>query len=177
MTLLPARAVIVLVSFDLVKKDPRASNCPCSCTRLKRRPLCMTVCVCLVCFSHLPLLSSLLRVSSESSQNKEEREIKLLGRSKLFSPLLSNLVELGPVVLVLIGDASLDRIVRLRLNEDLTDQSQHLANTVRWLPVVAAEDAQAHAAFFVVCHVWVVDFRLEGDDGGFEGVFFWERHL
>lgn len=101
----------------------------------------------------------------------------LLGGSILLNPLLNNLIERRAIILILIGNACFDRVVGLRINEDLTDKGEDVANTVWWFPVVTAEDTQTNAALFVVCDIWVIDFCFEGDDGGFEGVFLWECHL
>jgi hypothetical protein len=56
-------------------------------------------------------------------------------------------------------------------DQERLDQAQHRHNLVWWLPLVGAEQAQAHGALVIVAHVGMVDLGSEADDRGLEWVF------
>lgn len=58
--------------------------------------------------------------------------------SVLGDPLFCDLVKVGTLIFVLVGDARLDRIVGLRFSKDVLDQTQDLLDAVRRLPLVGA---------------------------------------
>lgn len=78
------------------------------------------------------------------------------------------------VIFALFSNLALDSIVRLGRRQNRPDKLEHVDDLVGRLPGVGAQDAQAHAAVFVVGDVWVVDFGAEADEGWLEGVFFGE---
>jgi hypothetical protein len=86
-------------------------------------------------------------------------------------PVLRVLLKLLAVLPVLVGDGGLDSIVWVRLDQERLDQAQHRHNLVWWLPLVGAEQAQAHGALVIVAHVGMVDLGSEADDRGLEWVF------
>jgi hypothetical protein len=77
----------------------------------------------------------------------------------------------------LIGDARLDCIVGLRLDQNSANKIQNLPDAVWRLPLITAKDAETHGAFVVVGDIRVVDFGPEGDDGRLEWVFPRKRDL
>ena len=86
-------------------------------------------------------------------------------------PLLRRLLKLLAVVLVLIGQRSLNSVIRVRFDQDVADHVQDGANLVWWLPLIAAQHAKTHRSLVVIADVGVVDLGLEVDDGRFEWVF------
>lgn len=76
----------------------------------------------------------------------------------------------GPVVAILVGDALLERVVGLGLDEQVPHGLEHGDDLCAGLPVLGLEDAEADVAEGVVCDVWVVEAGDEFDDGGLEGV-------
>lgn len=91
----------------------------------------------------------------------------------LLDPILSLSIKLRLLVLVLIRNAGLNSIIRLRRRHDRADQLQHIRDLVRWLPFVAPQHAQTHRTFVVVANVRVPDLGLEVDCRWLEWVFFW----
>lgn len=89
-------------------------------------------------------------------------------------PVLCVLVEPGAVLAVLVGDGGLNGIVWVRLDQERLDEAQDRDDLVWRLPLVRAEQTQAHGALVVVAHVGVVDLGAEADDRRLEGVFGWE---
>lgn len=97
------------------------------------------------------------------------RENRVLKR--ILSDLsLGLLLPRGPVVAVLVGDALLERVVGLGLDEQVAHGLEHGGDLCAGLPVLGLEDAEADVAEGVVCDVWVVEPGDELDDGGLEGV-------
>lgn len=76
----------------------------------------------------------------------------------------------GPIVAVLVGDALLERVVGLGLDEQVADGLEDGDDLCAGLPVLGLEDAEADVAEGVVCDVWVVEAGDELDDGRLEGV-------
>lgn len=76
----------------------------------------------------------------------------------------------GPVVAVFVGDALLQRVIGLGLDEQVPDGLEYGDDFRAGLPVLGLEDAEADVAEGVVCDVWVVEAGDEFDDGGLEGV-------
>lgn len=92
----------------------------------------------------------------------------LLPTSILLHPLLRRLLKLLLVILEIIRNTRLDRIVPIRLQQQIPDQLQHARDGTRRLPDLWAQDAETHGAFVVVCYVGVPDLGLKGDGGRFE---------
>lgn len=84
--------------------------------------------------------------------------------------LLGRLLEQPPLLAVLVGDARLERVVGVRLDEQLAHGLEHGGQLPGGLPVLGLELADADVAVAVVGDVGVVDARGEGHDGGLEGV-------
>jgi hypothetical protein len=76
---------------------------------------------------------------------------------------LGVLVELGALVLVLVGDAGLEGVVGVGLDEQVAHRLEHGLDAAGGLPVLGLEDAEADVAGVVVGDVWVVDARQEVD--------------
>lgn len=83
---------------------------------------------------------------------------------------LGLLLPRGPIVAILVGDAFLERVVGLGLDEQVADGLEHGDDFGAGLPVLGLEDAEADVAEGVVCDVWVVEAGDELDDWGLEGV-------
>lgn len=84
--------------------------------------------------------------------------------------LLGSLVKSLPLRLVLLGNALLERAIKLRFLEKIGEGLENGADLCAGLPGVGLEEAEADVAERVVCHVGVVDARGELDNGGLEGV-------
>jgi len=94
--------------------------------------------------------------------------------SVLLRPRLRLLEKLLPIILVIPRNSLLNRIVRLRLLQQLLCKRQHRIDLRGRLPLVRTQHAETHAAFFIVGDVGVVDFGFETEGRGFEWVFFGE---
>jgi hypothetical protein len=92
-------------------------------------------------------------------------------------PVLYILLKLLAVLPVLVGNGRLDGIVRVGLNEQRLDEAEDRHHLVWRLPLVGAQQTQAHGPLVVVADVGVVDFGSEADDGWLEGVFGREGNL
>lgn len=93
----------------------------------------------------------------------------------LLCELLGVLHELRPVFAVFLGQVGPQRVVGLRGAHQVDETLDHLLGSRGRLPVLDADDGQAHLALLV--HIGVVDFCLEGDLGGLEGVLGGEDEL
>lgn len=80
------------------------------------------------------------------------------------------LLELARRPAKLVRDAGLERVVGVRLDQQLSDRVEHGAHAARRLPVLGFQHAEADRPRAVVRHVRVVDARREGDKGCLEGV-------
>ncbi len=89
---------------------------------------------------------------------------------------LDVLVELGAVVLVLVGDAGLEGVFGVGLDEELAHGLEDGADAAGGLPVLGLEHAEADVAEAVVGHVGVVDARREVHLRRLEGVVGRQRH-
>lgn len=97
--------------------------------------------------------------------------IKLGGPLGIAGDVLADgLVELGPLGPELVGDARLEGVVRVGLDEQLADGLEDGGQLARGLPVLGLEQGDADVAGVVVGHVRVVDARREGHEGRLEGV-------
>lgn len=76
----------------------------------------------------------------------------------------------GAVVAELVGDAVLEGVVGLRLDEQGADGVEDGGDLGRGLPLVGLEDGEADVAEGVVGDVGVVDAGEEAQGGGLEGV-------
>lgn len=83
---------------------------------------------------------------------------------------LGVLVELGAVVLVLVGDAGLEGVVGQGFDEELAHGLEDALDAAGGLPVLGLEDAEADVAGVVVGDVGVPDARVEDDRRRLEGV-------
>lgn len=83
---------------------------------------------------------------------------------------LDRLLPRRPITLVLVGDAVLERVIGLRLDEQVPDGVEDGDDLCRGLPVLGLEDGEADVAEGVVCDVGVVEARGEADGRGLEGV-------
>ena len=88
----------------------------------------------------------------------------------LLDPVTSHFLKLFAVALVLVGNARLNGVVRVRLDQQVASHVEDGGDLVRRLPLVSAEHAQAHGAFVVVGDVGMIDFGLEGQRRRLEGV-------
>lgn len=95
----------------------------------------------------------------------------------LLHPVLRILLELCLVVLEFVRNACLHRVIRLRRLQHRNDQLKHICDLVRRLPLVCAEDTQAHGAAVIVGDVRMVDLGLEAESGWLERVLLRERDL
>lgn len=84
--------------------------------------------------------------------------------------LLGPLLPCRPVTSVFVGDALLERVVWLGLDEEVPDGLEDGSDLGRGLPVLRLEDGKADVAHGVVGDVGVVDAGDELDHRGFEGV-------
>ena len=89
----------------------------------------------------------------------------VLAASIPLRPLPRRLLKFLSVILVLIRNACLHRIIRVRLNQQVSGHVQHRRDLVRRLPLVCAQHAEAHGALVIIGYVWVVDLGLEGENG------------
>lgn len=80
------------------------------------------------------------------------------------------LIKLRPIRPILVGDPSLQRIIRLRLSKQVPHGLQHRRQPRRRLPRIGLQDGQADVAEAVVGDVGVVDARGELGHGRLEGV-------
>jgi hypothetical protein len=94
----------------------------------------------------------------------------VLATSIPLRPLPRRLLKVFSVILVLVCNACLNRIIRVRLDQQVSCHVQHSRDLVRRLPLVCAQHAEAHGAFVIVGYVWVVDLGLEGENRRFERV-------
>lgn len=94
----------------------------------------------------------------------------MLSASILLDPLPRHLLILLAVILVLIRNARLHRIVRVRLDQEVPRHVEHGDDLIRRLPLVGAEHTQAHGALVVVGNVRVVDLGLETETWRLEWV-------
>lgn len=76
----------------------------------------------------------------------------------------------GAIVAILVGDALLEGVVGLRLDEEVANGLEDGADLGAGLPVLGLEQAEADGAGGVVGDVGVVDAGDELDDGRLEGV-------
>lgn len=95
---------------------------------------------------------------------------RISSRSILLCVLGSLLVELGPLLGILLGDPRLERVIWVRLDEQLAHRGQDGGHFGRGLPLVGLEEADANISLGVAGDVGVVDAGEEGDFGGGEGV-------
>lgn len=89
--------------------------------------------------------------------------------------LLGVLHEFHPVFTVLLGQVGPQRMLRLRAVHHRNQTANHIFSSCGGLPVLDADDGQAHLALLV--DVGVVDFRLERDLRWLEGVLGGEDEL
>lgn len=68
-----------------------------------------------------------------------------------------------PIGPVLLGDAGLEGVVRVRLDQQLAHGLEHGPDAAGRLPGVGLQDPQAHVPAAVVGHVGVPDARREVD--------------
>lgn len=87
------------------------------------------------------------------------------------SPFPCNRLIAFPIVPVLLRNSSFHGIVGHRLCQQLAGELEDCCDLGAGFPLVGPQHAQTHAAFLIVRHVGVIDFRSEGDGGGLEGVF------
>ena len=86
-------------------------------------------------------------------------------------PLPRLLLPPRPIRLKLLGNLALDRIVRVRLAEQLPREFEHGGDLRRRLPGLGFQHAETHGAGAVVADVGVIDFGGKVDGRRFEGVF------
>lgn len=75
-----------------------------------------------------------------------------------------------PIILELLCDSVVERVVRLRLEEEIVEGLEDVDNFGAGLPVLWLEQGQADVARALVRHVGVVDAGDELDDRRLEGV-------
>lgn len=95
---------------------------------------------------------------------------RISSRSIFLCILGSLLVKLGPLLGILLRNPSLERIIRVRLNEQLAHGGQDSSHFGRGLPLVRFEETDADVSLGVAGDVGVVDASEEGDFGRGEGV-------
>lgn len=115
--------------------------------------------------------------STDTSSRSPNRWENGILQSEVRDMLLGYLLKLWPIVLVLLGDAVLERVIGLRLDEQVAQGLEDGADAGRGLPRLGLEDAEANVAEGVVCDVGVVDAGDELDDRRLEGVVGGEEEL
>lgn len=95
---------------------------------------------------------------------------RIRGGRVLFGVGGGGLFVLGLLLGVLLGNARLEGVIRVGLDQQLADGGQDGGHLGSGLPLVGLEEADADVAFGVVGDVGVVDAGGEVDFGGGEGV-------
>lgn len=115
--------------------------------------------------------------SGPTQPSPAQPSVNLLGPLGVAGDVAADvLVELGAVGAELVGDAGLEGVVGVGLDEELADGLEDGAEAAGGLPVLGLEEAEADVAEAVVGHVGVVDARGEADLRRAEGVVGGQRH-
>lgn len=101
---------------------------------------------------------------------RSSRRKRILLLSVPISVLLRCLLKQVPLASILIGDASLQRVIRVGFDEQLAHGLKDLAQLGGRLPVLGFQGGYTDVAGAVVGHVGMVDPRVERHDGRFERV-------
>lgn len=94
--------------------------------------------------------------------------------SIILRPFLRLLNEFLAIFLVFSSNSLLDRIVGVRLDQQLSHVFESSVQSRIGLPLAITKNAKAHATFVVVGHVGVVDLGLPVDRWRLERVLDWE---
>lgn len=125
------------------------------------------------CWSHFPE-AYLLVCSHRQSITLHTQDKSVLQQTHMTHPLLSTLLKPPPIIPILIRNPRLNRIISIRLQQQIPRHPQHGRNPIRRFPLIRPQHTQTHAPLIIIRDIWVVDFCLEGEGGWFEGVVGWE---